>query len=142
MCLFLNEENMTIDINQLTLGQLKEIQALLPNVQTNPNAEFKHPALNKYVIVRTFSAGVHFGLLKATYDALQGLRVHLSEARRIYRWSGAFTLTEIANNGIHNDSKVTETIDNIYIENAIEVLPLSKNAKNNIYGIKNYDINE
>jgi hypothetical protein len=133
---------MTIDINQLTLGQLKEIQALLPSVQTNSTTEFKHPALNQYVIVRTYSAGVHFGLLKATYDAPQGMRVHLSEARRIYRWSGAFTLTEIANNGVSIDSKITETLNNVYIENAIEILPLADKAKINIYGIKNYVINE
>jgi hypothetical protein len=44
----------------------------------------------KYVIVRTYSAGVHFGRLVAR----RGKEVDLADARRIWFWKGANTLNE------------------------------------------------
>ena len=54
--------------------------------------------MNKYVIIRTYSAGVHLGTL-AYYDAATK-DVILTDARRLWYWEGAFTLSQVANEGI------------------------------------------
>ena len=48
------------------------------------------------VIVQTYSAGVHFGYLRRR----EGKEVELERSRRIWRWFGAWTLSEIANKGL------------------------------------------
>jgi len=49
-----------------------------------------------YVVVRTYSAGVHCGELSAR----RGKEVDLVNAKRIWRLNGANTLNEIANHGV------------------------------------------
>ena len=44
-----------------------------------------------YVVVRTYSAGVHVGELKSR----KGKEVVLINARRLWKWCGAFTLSEL-----------------------------------------------
>ena len=48
------------------------------------------------VLVRTYSAGVHFGTL-ASRD---GREVVLTNARRLYQWSGACSLSQVATEGV------------------------------------------
>lgn len=45
----------------------------------------------KYVIVRTYSAGVFAGNLKSR----NGKEVELTDARRIWRWAGAASLLSL-----------------------------------------------
>lgn len=72
----------------------------------------------KPVIVRTYSAGVHFGYLKS-HD---GKVVELERSRRIWRWFGAWTLSEIATTGLDKDrSKVASPVSIILTE-AIEII--------------------
>ena len=49
----------------------------------------------EHVIVRTYSAGVHFGELVSR----EGKEVVLQNAKRIWSWKGANTLHEIAVRG-------------------------------------------
>lgn len=71
-----------------------------------------------YVVVRTYSAGVHVGeLIKRI-----GKEVTLANARRIWSWSGANTLHEIACRGVGVGSKVSEPVPMIELPEAIEVL--------------------
>src|SRR5574343_1453704 len=51
--------------------------------------------IGKYVIVRTYSAGCHAGTL-ADRDGREGV---LTGARRLWRWAGAASLSEMANRG-------------------------------------------
>src|SRR5262245_23089520 len=69
----------------------------------------------KVVLVRTYSAGVHFGTLVER----TGKEVVLSNARRIWRWSGANTLHEIATAGVGKGSRVSEPVDSITLTEAI-----------------------
>jgi uncharacterized protein DUF6948 len=50
----------------------------------------------KAVIVRTYSAGAHFGYLVKR----EGREVTLERSRRLWRWYGAWTLSEVATTGI------------------------------------------
>jgi hypothetical protein len=48
--------------------------------------------IGKMVIIRTYSAGVHFGELVSQ----EGKEVVLKNARRIWSWRGANTLNEVS----------------------------------------------
>lgn len=70
------------------------------------------------VIVRTYSAGAHFGYLVAR----NGKEVQLTKSRRIWQWQGAWTLSEIATSGLDAArSKVGAPVD-ITITEAIEII--------------------
>jgi hypothetical protein len=72
----------------------------------------------KPVLVRTYSAGVHFGYLKSR----NGKEVELERSRRIWRWSGAWTLSEIATAGLDaKNSKVAAPVS-IVLTEAIEII--------------------
>ena len=51
--------------------------------------------IGKYCIIRTYSAGVHAGILKSR----DGKEVTLTDARRIWYWDGAATLSQLATDG-------------------------------------------
>jgi hypothetical protein len=79
----------------------------------------------KFVLIRTYSAGVHFGTLVER----NGKEVHLKDARRLWSWSGALSLSEIAMKGIKiADSKISVPVDEIILTEAIEIIPVSKNS--------------
>lgn len=80
------------------------------------------------VIVRTYSAGVHFGYLKSQ----KGKEVVLTEARRLWYWKGANTLNEVANHGVSSGSKVSETVSGITLTEAIEVIDCTEVAAKNL----------
>lgn len=74
---------------------------------------------SKYVIVRTYSAGVHCGVLVAR----EGREVTLTEARRIWRWAGAYTLSEIATGSLDTEkSKISAPVGEIVLTEAIEII--------------------
>jgi len=76
------------------------------------------------VLVRTYSAGVHFGELVSR----KGREVTLANARRIWWWTGANTLHEIALRGCAVGSKISEPAPSITLLEAIEVIPIQPAA--------------
>lgn len=72
----------------------------------------------KYVVIRTYSAGVHVGELAGR----KGKEVKLTNARRIWSWKGANSLHEIALRGVGSGSKVSDTVPEIELTEAIEVI--------------------
>ena len=82
------------------------------------NAKFE----GKKVIVRTYSAGVHYGELVEK----EGQDVLLKNSRRIWYWKGAFTLSEIAVKGLDTKaSKLSVVVPEIMLMQAIEIIPVS-----------------
>lgn len=82
-----------------------------------------------YVVVRTYSAGVHVGELVDR----RGKEVDLANARRIWRWNGANTLNEIANKGVdQGSSKVSELATQVTLTEAIEILTCTAEAEKNL----------
>lgn len=69
-----------MNIVNLTLGQIKQIQALL-NPATQPQDGLSS-MIGKKVIIRTYSAGVWFGEL----EQKAGKEVILKNARRLWKW--------------------------------------------------------
>lgn len=82
------------------------------------------------VIVRTYSAGVHYGTLVSR----KGREVELADARRIWSWRGANTLHEISLRGVGSGSKVSETVKSITLTEAIEVIPCTSEGAANLDG--------
>ena len=75
------------------------------------------------VLVRTYSAGVHIGTLKSR----SGTEVTLTNARRLWKWAGAFTLNEVATCGIsRSGSRISKPVPEILLTQAIEVIPVAK----------------
>jgi len=59
------------------------------------NSGFGEGMIGKYVVVRTYSAGCFAGVL----DSRNGREAMLSNARRLWYWSGANSLSELALKG-------------------------------------------
>lgn len=101
--------------------------------RTNPKTKAATRAKPKPVLVRTYSAGVHFGYLKSR----SGKEVVLTKSRRIWRWFGAWTLNEIATAGLDQvKSKVAAPVDEITLTEAIEVIAMAPAGIASIEGAK------
>ncbi|MDX3885562.1 MAG: hypothetical protein QHC65_14165 [Sphingomonas sp.] len=86
----------------------------------------------KPVIVRTYSAGVHFGYLLSR----DGKEVRLASSRRLWRWYGAWTLSEIATSGLDTEkSKVAAPVE-ITLTEAIEIIDCTAAAVESIEAAK------
>ena len=80
--------------------------------------------IGKICIVRTYSAGVHFGAV----ESQNGKEVTLVAARRIWSWRGANTLNEIALRGVGNGSRISEAVEAVVLTEAIEIIPCADAA--------------
>ena len=92
---------------------------------------------NKFYIIRTHSAGVWFGNIQK----LDGTVAIVTNARRLWYWAGAASLSQLAVDGTKNpsDCKFTVTItdeDGVYLPQVIEVLPCTDEAVTNIKSVK------
>ncbi len=119
-------------MNKETLKTAIELAKLLSDETPASGASDSHPMIGKYCIVRTFSAGVHIGIIKEVYPALQGSDVLFESSRRLWKWEGAFTLSEVANNGVKSTSRIAEEVKGNMITGANEFLPVSDKAKKTI----------
>ena len=88
---------------------------------------------NIYVLVRTYSAGVFVGELIRR----DGKEVELNNARRIWYWSGAATLSQLAMEGTSdpNNCKFPRAVESIILTEVIEIIPITEQAKTSIYGV-------
>lgn len=86
--------------------------------------------LGKYVIVRSDKAGVFFGIL----EAKDGLELTLCNVRKIYYWSGAKTVEDLAIQGVMNPNncKITNFVDKIILSSYDQILPCSELAISNL----------
>lgn len=86
----------------------------------------------KKVIVRSHGAGVFFGTL-ADYDAKNGV-VELTNTRRLWYWSGAASLSQLATEGVKDPSKCrfTVVVQQMQIAQVLEVIPCTEQAAANI----------
>ena len=92
--------------------------------------------LERKVIIRGDRSGVFFGTLKEK----NGTEVKLADCRRLWFWSGAASISQIAVDGTVNPSgcKFTVTVPEIVITDVIEVIPCSDKAIKSIEGVKEW----
>lgn len=84
----------------------------------------------KYCIVRTYSAGVFAGIL----DDRQGREAELLDARRIWHWEGAASLSQLAMEGtkLSDKCKFPCPVSRVQLTEVIEVIPCSEEATRSI----------
>ena len=84
----------------------------------------------KDVIIRTRSAGVFAGHLKSFKDGIAILK----DARRLWYWSGAASLSQLSVDGVSNPSacKFPVAVPEITLPEVIEILPVSEKARTSI----------
>jgi len=87
-----------------------------------------------YVIVRTYSAGCFAGEL----ESRDGKEVVLNNARRLWYWDGAFTLSTLAMDGVSNpeNCKFPCEVEEITLTEAIEIISCSEQAQRSIKEVK------
>ena len=87
----------------------------------------------KYCIVRTYSAGVFAGMVKSR----NGKEVVMENARRLWYWSGSSSLSQLAMEGVKkpNDCKFPCEVTEVLLTEAIEILPCTPEAIENIKNV-------
>lgn len=90
--------------------------------------------IGKKVLIRGNRSGVEFGELVSQ----NGSEVTLKNARRIWYWDGAASLSQLAKDGTSNPSncKFTVFVDSITILDAIEIIPCTDKAVKSIEEVR------
>ncbi len=89
--------------------------------------------INTNVIIRTRSAGVFAGVL----SSYENQTATLTNARRLWYWSGAASLSELSVEGVANprDCKFPVAVNSVILPEVIEILPLTDKAKASIAAV-------
>lgn len=90
----------------------------------------------QYYIIRGDRSGVFFGTIKRR----AGQEVEIENARRLWFWSGAASLSQLAAEGVKNprNCKFTVTVPSIVVLDAIELIPCQPAAVENIKGVQEW----
>lgn len=89
--------------------------------------------VGKYVIVRTYSAGVFAGNL----ESRTGQEVVVRNARRLWYWDGAASLSQLAMEGTQKpeNCKFPCEVDRVELLQAIEILDVTPQAEKSIKAV-------
>ena len=89
--------------------------------------------VGKKVLVRGPQSGVYFGEL-VSQDKQE---VEMKNVRNLWRWSGANTLLDLAENGAQNinDCRFSNEVDSIVLTDICEIVPCSDKAIENIESV-------
>lgn len=114
-----------MNINELTIWQIKEIKSILGLNQER--LQNNHPMLGKRCLLRTYSAGVHIGDV-VWVNPDNSMEVKLENSMRLWKWEGGgLSISAIANNGM-NGGRVNKTGE-VFLTNVIEFIPTSSVAE-------------
>ena len=92
--------------------------------------------LGKICIVRTYSAGVFIGKVVER----DGKEVRLTDARRLWYWEGAASLSQLANEGTKKPDKCKfpAPVSEVLLTEAIEFIPATEAAIASIASVKEW----
>ncbi len=90
----------------------------------------------RYVIVRTYSAGVFAG----DFDSRKGQEVVLTNARRLWYWKGAASLSQLAVSGTSDPDgcKFPVAVPRVELLQAIEILDVTPAGRKSIEAVKEW----
>ena len=91
-----------------------------------------------YVIVRTYSAGVFAGYLQER----NGKEATIKQARRLWYWSGAASLSQLAMEGTKKpkECKFPVPMNQVELTEAIEIIPVTEQAKKSLDGVPVWEV--
>lgn len=92
--------------------------------------------INNYCIVRGDRSGAFFGIVKS----VNGQQVEMENVRRLYYWSGACSLSQVAVDGTTEpeNCQFTITVGNVVLLDGIEINLCTEKAIKVIKGIKEW----
>lgn len=90
----------------------------------------------QYCVIRSYGAGVFCGYVKTKLVEANGINVDLVNSRRIYYWSGACSLSQLAIDGLTDigNSKIAMVVPIQTVANVIEIIPMTEKAAKQIQG--------
>lgn len=93
---------------------------------------------NQKFIVRSDKAGVFYGEIKER----NGDEVTMTNVRRIWYWSGAASLSQLAVDGVSKpkDCKFTVYVKEMIILGAIEIISCTEKAIKSIEGVEEWKV--
>ena len=96
----------------------------------------KETNIGKFVIVRGDNSGVFAGTLAAR----EGQEVQLTDCRRIWRWYGAASISQLAIDGTSDPGscKFPAPVAEITILDAIEIIPCTGKAEASIKAVREW----
>lgn len=111
-------------IEDLKISDILKLAKLF-NMNNEKNHEY-----SGYKIVRTFSAGVFAGYI----ESRNGREVVMKDARRLWYWSGASSLSQLAMEGTKkpDDCKFPCIVDKLELLEVIEILDCTAIAEKSI----------
>ncbi len=89
--------------------------------------------MEQFYIIRGDRSGVFFGEIAERH----GREVTIRNARRLWYWDGAASISQLAAEGVSKpgNCRFTVTVSSITILDAIEILPCTEKAKESIEGV-------
>ena len=114
---------MNIDIEKLKL-----ILDLIGGNTLKEKEIVNYPVIGKFCIVRTYSAGVHFGIID-WINPNNAMECKIINAHRLWKWEdGGLSLSALAQNGLKK-ARINFTGE-ILLTNAIEFIPVTQGFLN------------
>ena len=94
--------------------------------------------MEDYYIVRARGAGVFFGNIRERV----GQEVTMTNARRIYYWSGATELCQLAAEGVKkpDECKFTMIVDEVILLDVVEIQKCTSTSEESLKGVKVWKI--
>ena len=113
-------------------SEVKEIS--INGVSYVPKGSEVEELSDDYVMVRTYSAGVFMGII----EKKDGQEVILNNARRIWYWDGAASLSQLAMEGTSKpeNCRFPCEVPVITLMQVIEIIPCTNKAIKSIKGVK------
>lgn len=132
-----------MDIDNLTLGQIKQVQGLLQNNHTHADVQANNfigkEAIGKYVIVRTRNEGLNAGYVKT----LDNTGIILTESRRIWYLKpenkSECWYEGVANSGLDKSSKLSAPVEQKIIIEDYSITYCSEAAQKSIKEFPNHE---
>lgn len=130
-CIFIKNNEVKMAKKKTIEEELQELRAkekeLLEKLEKETSKGMK------YVIARTYSAGVFAGFLFTR----NGKEAVLKNARRIWYWDGAASLSELAVRGTSKpeNCKFPVAVPEVTLTEVIEIIPTTKEGQKSIEGV-------
>lgn len=117
-------------LEEMKLKELLELLELIDLLKPKTESIKKYEG---YKIVRTYSAGVFAGYI----ESRNGREIVMINARRLWVWSGAASLSQLAMEGTKNpgNCKFPCEVDRVEILEVIEILDCSEKAMKSIKSV-------
>ena len=110
----------------------KNLTNTITRFNTMISKQTKTVTKQRYVIVRTYSAGVFAG----TIAKRNGQEVSMTNARRLWYWKGAASLSQLAIEGVKYPAECKFAVPvNVELLDAIEIIEVTPTARKNIEAV-------